>query len=317
MNGPRLVDTRGGELSGFRSRNTVNGPTPATLRTLVDWAEARLARAPLSYGHGTDNPRDEAAWLVLHGAGLSPVDTSVDPDTPIDDAAIAAVRRLVERRVRARQPAAYLTGRAWFAGVELAVDERVPVPRSPLAEPIQQRFDPWIGDRAVARILDIGTGSGCIAIACARAFPEARIDATDVAPGALAVAATNIRRHGLEERIALHRADVYDGLGDARYDLIVSNPPYVARADMEALPAEYRHEPAGALAAGPLGLDVAACILDGACDRLTPTGVLVVEVGRAAAELQRRYPRLPFTWLELEHGGEGVFLLHAADLPGA
>lgn len=250
-------------------------------------------------------------------AGLSPVEPSVDPETPIDAAAVAAVRRLIARRLRERCPAAYLTGRAWFAGLELAVDERVPVPRSPLAEPIRRRFEPWIGGRAVGRILDIGTGSGCIAVACAHAFPEARIDATDVAPGALEVAATNVRRHGLEDRIALHRADVYDGLGDARYDLIVSNPPYVASRDMAALPAEYRREPADALDAGPLGLDVAARILDGARARLTPAGLLIVEVGGAAAALERRYPRLPFTWLAFAHGGHGVLLLAAADLPGA
>lgn len=289
-------------------------PGPATLRTLVDWAEARLAAAPLSYGHGTDNPRDEAAWLVLHAAGLSPVDPAVDPDTPVGAAAAGALRRLVRRRVRERRPAAYLTGRAWFAGHELVVDERVPVPRSPLAEPIRRRFDPWIGARPVGRILDIGTGSGCIAIACAHAFPEAHVDATDVAPGALEVAATNLRRHGLADRVVLHCADVYDGLGDARYDLIVSNPPYVARRAMADLPAEYRREPAGALAGGPQGLDVAGRILEGAGARLAPAGLLVVEVGAAAAALERRYPRLPFTWLELAHGGHGVFLLAAADL---
>lgn len=294
--------------------NMAHRPGPATLRTLVDWAAARLAAAPLSYGHGTDNPRDEAAWLVLHAAGLSPVDPAVDPETPVDAAAAGTVRRLVRRRVRERRPAAYLTGRAWFAGHELVVDERVPVPRSPLAEPIRRRFDPWIGARPVKRILDIGTGSGCIAIACAHAFPEAHVDATDVAPGALEVAATNLHRHGLAARVALHRADVYAGLGDARYDLIVSNPPYVARRAMADLRAEYRREPAGALAGGPQGLDVVTRILAGARERLTPAGLLVVEVGAAAAALERRYPRLPFTWLEFAHGGHGVFLLAAADL---
>lgn len=307
----------GRQNHGIRGRNPVDDPEPARLRTLVDWAEARLARAPLSYGHGTDNARDEAAWLVLHGAGLSPVDTTVDPETPVDADAVAAVRRLVARRLQERRPAAYLTGRAWFAGLELAVDERVPVPRSPLAEPILERFDPWIGARPVGRILDLGTGSGCLAIACARAFPEARVDATDVAPDALELAAANVRRHGLDDRVVLHRADVYDGLAAGRYDLIVSNPPYVDTRGMEHLPAEYRHEPARALAAGPLGLEIAERILAGARERLTPAGVLVVEVGGAAAALERRHPRLAFTWLALEQGGEGVFLLGAADLGGA
>ena len=185
------------------------------------------------------------------------------------------------------------------------------MPRSPLAEPIAERFAPWLGERPVGHILDIGTGCGCIAIACAHAFPEARVHATDTDPAALEVAAENGRRHGLEQRVELFRADVFDGLPPARYDLIVSNPPYVDDAGMAGLPAEYRREPAHALAAGVDGLDVVDRIMMGAAERLTADGVLVVEVGRAGAALESRDPERGWLWLDFAHGGEGVFLLTA------
>lgn len=287
-----------------------------TLRALVDWAEARLRAAPLAYGHGTDNVRDEAAWLVLHATGHSPVDVSPDPESPVGGEQAATARALVERRVREGRPAAYLTGRAWFAGLEFSVDERVLVPRSPLAEPIAERFEPWL-DGPVARILEVGTGCGCIAVACARAFPEARVDATDLDPGALEVARSNVGRHGLSGRVRVLCADVYEGLPAARYDLIVSNPPYVDAARMAALPREYRHEPATALAAGADGLEVVTRIIDDAAAWLTPRGLLVIEVGATAGALQSRYPRLPFTWLEFEQGGDGVLVLEAAALTSA
>mgnify|MGYP006291292151 CR=1 FL=1 len=290
-------------------------PAGATLRELADWAEGVLTAARLSYGHGTDNARDEAVWLLLAALGRSPVAADVDPEAPVDAAGIEAVRALIERRIVERRPAAYLIGTAWFAGLPFRVDERVPVPRSPLAEPIAARFAPWIGERSVDRILEIGTGSGCIAVACARAFPEARVDATDVDTGALALAAANVADHGVSDRIELLRADVFEGVPrDRVYDLVVSNPPYVDAAGMAGLPAEYRHEPPGALAAGVEGLDVVERIIAGAAARLAPRGVLVVEVGRAAAALERRHPGCPFTWLSFEHGGDGVFLLNAADL---
>ncbi len=282
-----------------------------SLRELVEWAEARLAAAPLAYGHGTDNPRDEAVWLVASAVGLSPVDPDLDPEQPVAAAAAERAAELIERRIVEQRPAAYLTGQAWFAGLEFFVDERVLVPRSPLAEPIAERFAPWIGERPIGHVLDIGTGSGCIAIACAHAFPEARIHATDTDPAALEVAAENVRRHGLEERVELFAADVFDGLPPARYDLIVSNPPYVDDAGMAGLPAEYRREPAHALAAGTEGLDVVDRILAGAGERLTADGVLVVEVGRAGAALEDRAPERGWFWLDFAHGGTGVFLLTA------
>ncbi len=284
---------------------------PATLLELVDWAERRLAMAPLAYGHGTDNPRDEAAWLVLAGAGHAPDDPAVDPAARVGADAVKAIEELVRRRIDERRPTAYLTGRAWFAGLPFRVNEHVLVPRSPLAEPIAARFAPWIGARALDRILEIGTGCGCIAAACARAFPEARVDATDIDDQALALAATNLGDLGLEGRVSLHRADLFDGLPRVRYDLIVSNPPYVDRAAMEALPAEYRHEPGAALGAGEDGLDVIRPLLRAAADWLAEDGLLVIETGRAGAALTARWPLLPMIWLEFEYGGDGVFAIEA------
>lgn len=288
-----------------------------SLRALVEWAEQRLAAAPLIYGHGTDNPRDEAVWLVASAIGLSPVDPDLDPDHPVATEAAQRAAQLVERRIAQQTPTAYLTGQAWFAGLEFRVDERALVPRSPLAEPIAQRFAPWVGDRPVEHILDLGTGCGCIAVACAYAFPEARVHASDSDPDALALAAENIRSHGLEQRVELFQADVFEGLPGDRYDLIVSNPPYVDAPAMAALPPEYRQEPTHALAAGAEGLAVVDRILAQAHSRLADDGVLVVEVGRAGATLERRYPDLSFLWLEFAHGGHGVFLLTADALqPG-
>lgn len=288
--------------------------SPAMLLTMVEWAEQRLAAAPLSYGHGTDNPRDEAAWLVLAGAGYAPDDPDVDPAARVDAETVSAIGELVRRRIEERRPTAYLTGRAWFAGLHFRVNEHVLVPRSPLAEPIMVRFAPWIGDRPVERMLEIGTGCGCIAAACARAFPEARVDATDIDDEALALARANLADLGLERQVTLHRADLFEGLPPARYDLIVSNPPYVDAAAIADLPAEYRHEPRSALAAGADGLDVVLPLLARAGEWLAEDGLLVVETGRAGATLGARYPGLPLTWLEFDHGGDGVFVVEAGAL---
>ena len=221
---------------------------------------------------------------------------------------------LLERRVRERIPVVYLTQRCWFAGLPMYVDQRVLIPRSPIAELIQQRFEPWVSAHKVRHILDLGTGSGCIAIACARAFPRAHVDASDVSEAALEVARINIRRHRLSRRVRALRSDHFDQLGDRSYDIIVSNPPYVGRREFAALPAEYRHEPRGALEAGQDGLASVRIILRDAPARLRPGGVLIVEVGNSEAAVRRAFPRLPLVWLAFEHGGGGVFLIEGERL---
>jgi ribosomal protein L3 glutamine methyltransferase len=276
-----------------------------------------FARARLVYGHGTDNPEDEAAALVLSVLGLDYDALPVAYAHQVSPADRARIGRLAARRIRERIPVAYLTGRTWFAGLEMRVTRDVLVPRSPLAELCETGFSPWAHGEAVRAVLDIGTGSGCIAIACARAFPRARVDAADVSARALAVAAGNIHRHRLKSRVRAVRSDVYTGIGRRRYDIIVSNPPYVSSREMRALPREYRHEPALGLAAGRLGLDVVARILGGAREHLRDAGVLVVEVGDTQREVERMWRDVPFTWLEFERGGGGVFLLTAAQLDAA
>jgi ribosomal protein L3 glutamine methyltransferase len=275
----------------------------------IGWAERRLARAPLAYGHGTDNPRDEAAALVFHAARFPHAAAPAAYRWALPRRARQELARLVARRIAERIPSAYLTGVTWFAGHEIRVDPRVLVPRSPIAELIERRFAPFIDAARVRRILDVGTGSGCIAIACAHAFPAAEVDAADLSPDALEVARDNVRRHNLAGRVHPRLSNVYAGLPARRYDIIVSNPPYVPVADVGRLPAEYRHEPALGLASGGDGLDAVRAIVKGARAHLAPRGILVVEVGDTAAAVERTWPRVPFRWLEFERGGGGVFLL--------
>ena len=261
------------------------------------------------FGHGTDNARDEAAALVLHALGLPPAGGAALYRRRVNDAAERRVRELLARRIRERVPAAYLTGVTWFAGARIAVDPRVLIPRSPIAELIERRFAPWIDPTRVRRILDVGTGSGCIAIACARVLPRARVDAIDISPQALEVARLNVRRHRLGRRVRLIRSDHFSALGDATYDIIVANPPYVGARELAALPPEYRHEPRLALAAGSSGLDSVRIILAEAARYLRPRGLLIVEVGNTERAVRRSWRQLPFVWLEFERGGGGVFLL--------
>jgi ribosomal protein L3 glutamine methyltransferase len=289
-------------------------PAAATVADLVRYGAAEFEGAGLAFGHGTDNAVDESAALVFHALGL-------DHGQAADAYGLVPGPRDVERvlgllgaRIERRVPAAYLTGRMWFAGLEFEVDERVIVPRSPFAELLTSRFEPWIDPSRVGRILDIGTGSGCIAIACARAFPDARVDAVDLSPEALEVARRNVARHDVGDRLELLQGDVFGPLGGRRYDLIVANPPYVSDEEMAQLPEEYLHEPDLALRAGGDGLDVVRRILEGAAAHLEQEGAIFVEVGDSDERLSRAFPRLPFTWVEFEHGGGGVFVLRRAQL---
>lgn len=289
-------------------------PQPGELTRLRDWIRwgaSRFGEAGLFYGHGTDNALDEALALVLHGVHLNHTIPADYLESRVTAEESQRIFDLLRERVERRVPAAYLVGEAQFAGLTFAVDEHVLIPRSPIAELIVEGFSPWLEADHVAAVLDLCTGSGCIGIACAYAFPDALVDLSDISPAALEVATQNIERHSLEDRVRALRADVFDGLDNERYDLIVSNPPYVSSLEMAGLPAEYRHEPSLALDAGDDGMDVVARILAGAADYLRPGGIIVIEVGASADHLLARYPEVPFLWLDFERGGDGVFLLTA------
>jgi ribosomal protein L3 glutamine methyltransferase len=288
--------------------------TPATVADWIRWTERELDGADVYFGHGTDNALDEAAWLVGGALQLSPDELDAKLDETPTPAQAAAIRTLLERRVSTRLPTAYLLNQAWFAGLPFYVDERVLVPRSLTAEFIHDQFAPWIEAGRVQRILDLCTGSGCMAIACAYAFPQATVDAADISEPALAVAAINVQHHRLQDRVRLVQSDLYRALAGERYDVIVTNPPYVGSTEMNDLPAEYRHEPGIALASGDDGLDAIIGILAGAAAHLRPGGILVAEVGNSHEPLQQAFPDVPFVWLTTETGDESVFLLTAAEL---
>jgi ribosomal protein L3 glutamine methyltransferase len=298
------------------ARKTRTAAARPTVGYLLRRSAARLSRARLHYGHGTAGARDDAAALVFHALGLDHASAPGSYRLRVAGRDAARVDALVARRIAERLPSAYLTGVSWFAGHEIHVTPDVLVPRSPIAELCAAGFAPWIDPARVRRVLDIGTGSGCIAIAAAHALPRAHVDASDVSRAARAVARDNVRRHRLGARVRVVAADVYDGLAGRRYDIVVSNPPYVADPEMRRLPREHRAEPASALRAARRGLAVIERIVAGARRHLTPQGILVVEAGSSAARVRRRYRDLPLVWLEFEHGFAEVFLLRAADLPG-
>jgi ribosomal protein L3 glutamine methyltransferase len=284
---------------------------------LIASATRRMQRARVYFGHGTDNARDEAVALALHVMKLAH-----DAPVRVLPRRVSAAQRvrfeqLLKRRITDRVPLPYLTNEAWFAGLPFYVDERVLIPRSAIAELIERRFTPWIAPVRVKNLLDMGTGSGCIALACAKVFPRARVDAVDVDAPALEVAAINRRKLRLTRRVEFIESDHFTALSGRSYDIIVSNPPYVGEREMRGLPREYRREPRRALESGRDGLDSVATILHQAHRFLRPQGLLVVEVGNTERILGRAFPKLPFTWLDFERGGGGVFLLTREQLEKA
>ena len=286
-----------------------------SIRDFIRWGASHFAEAGIWFGHGTDNAWDEAVVLVCAALHL-PVDGNPNVlDARLTDTEKLRVLELLERRVTERLPAPYITGEAWFAGLKFHVDERVLVPRSPLAELIDQSFKPWLAGEPES-ILDLCTGSGCIGIACAYQFPDASVDLSDISQDALAVAELNIATHQLVERVSAVHSDGFDNI-ESCYDLIVSNPPYVDSADLATMPEEYRREPALALASGNDGLEFTRRVLSQASNYLSESGVLMMEVGNSWLALGEAYPHIPFTWLELERGGHGVFVLTRAELEAA
>ena len=289
-----------------------------TLETINDWlrwATSQFSGHGLFFGHGTDNAWDEAVALVLPALHL-PMDA---PNTLLSSRLTTAEKLrlsvLIAKRINERTPVAYLTNQAYFAGMPFYVDERVLVPRSPFAELISQQFSPWVQEpENVMRILDMCTGSGCIAIALAQAFENALVDAVDISPDALAVADINIQDYQLQDRVLPILSDVFSGVGQEKYDLIIANPPYVDAEDMGDLPQEFHHEPELGLASGEDGLDVTRQLLANAAQHLTDNGLLFVEVGNSMVHMEALYPEVPFTWLEFEQGGLGVFMISKADL---
>lgn len=287
---------------------------PRNLRDHVLWAERRFDKAGLYFGHGTDNARDEAAWLAMNVLDIPHEALDAQASRTLTPAEAEKFRALAEQRIATRKPLAYLLHEAWFAGLKFYVDERTIVPRSLIGDFVHDRFAPWIKPEGVTRILDLCTGSGCIAIAAAFAFPEAKVDAADISRDALAVARVNVERYQLSGRVELLESDLFSNLPGRRYDLILTNPPYVDARDMAALPDEYRHEPELALASGKSGLDDIIRILAVAPEHLTPGGALIAEVGNSCTALARRFPAVPFVWLTSPAGDESVFLLGEEEL---
>jgi len=279
-----------------------------TATDMVRWAATSMAAGGVYCGHGFAEPLDEALHAVMHTLRLA----ENSPDALLEATLLAHERRsiadLIIRRVEQRVPMAYLTGTARFAGLDFAVNNNVLIPRSPIAELIEQRFSPWVEESTVASILELGTGSGCIAIACAYAFPDASVMATDISPAALVIARRNVTDHELGDRVTLVEADVYGGL-EGRFDLIVSNPPYVDESTLDDVPEEYAHEPRLGLAAGADGMDIVRRIITGAARHLSEHGALVVEVGASQVFAEHAFAHLPLSWIDFERGGDGVFVL--------
>jgi len=284
-----------------------------SVRDLVRWGASEFSRAGLVFGHGTDNALDEAFHLVMWALKLPFELPAVYLEANVTDSERTAVIELLQTRVRTRKPAPYLTGEAWFAGLSFEVDERVLIPRSPIGEMIQTRFAPWLTVDPES-ILDLCAGSGCIGIACAYAFDQAGVELVEIDAGALQLVERNIARHHLEDRVEAVAGDLFEPVAGRRYDLIVSNPPYVPTAEWQALAPEFKHEPRLALDAGADGMDVVERILSQAPDYLSDDGILVCEIGGSQEEFLARYPDIPVAWPEFEKGGDGVFVINRDEL---
>lgn len=295
---------------------TENHAELITVRDHLRYAVSRFQAAKLFFGHGSDNAWDEAIYLILHTLKLP-----LDHLEPFLDARLlaserAALLQVIERRATDHVPAAYLTQEAWLGNYSFYVDERVIVPRSFIAELLHEQLTPWVDDPfAINSALDLCSGSGCLAILIAHYFPEAKVDAVDLSPDALAVARRNVDEHDLADRVQLVHSDLYAGLTGRRYDLIISNPPYVNAEAMAELPEEYRREPEMALAGGNDGLDLVHTIIAQAKSHLNPGGLLIVEIGHNREALEATYPALPFTWLDTNAGDQFVFMLNYDELP--
>lgn len=289
----------------------------STLRDYVRWAVSQFNAHGLFFGHGTDNALDEAVLLLLYA-----LDLPHDIPEHLWSAHLTHDEKhfllnLLQQRIEKRLPLAYLTHHAWFAGHEFYVDERVLVPRSPLAELIENGFAPWLGGDEIQHVLELGTGSGCIALAIALHLPDVLVDAVDISDDALQVAQLNVEKYHLQNQVNLIKGDLFSGLKDTTYSLVISNPPYVDAKALAEMPLEYQHEPVLGLAAGDDGLDIVRKILQQASDYLTDDGILIVEVGASQVALEAAYPQLPFLWLDFANGGEGVFLLTKQQLKEA
>jgi len=286
----------------------------ATIRDFIRWGSSEFLRNDLSFGHGFASALDEARYLVLHALCLPYDWPDLYFDTTLTPPERERVIEILQLRVTSRQPAAYLSKESWFCGLKFYVDDRVLVPRSPIAELVANDFEPWVDSGRVWRILDLCTGSGCIAIAAQYHFPEAEVCASDVSRDALEVAAINLERHGLGDRIRLFESDLFVAIPSGEFDVIVSNPPYVDAEDMASLSDEFRFEPELGLRAGADGLELVDRILAVAAAYLSDHGVLFIEVGNSQAAMERKYEFLPMTWIDFEYGGGGVCCILAQDL---
>ena len=281
----------------------------STITDFIRWGASRFVEADLSYSHGLSSPLDEAAYLVLRGLNL-PVDTpNIYWSSALTSSEKIKIVEILKIRIIDKIPSAYIFKEGWFAGLQFYVDERALVPRSPIAEMVENQFSPWVDADDILNVLDLCTGSGCIGIACAYAFPQADVNLSDVSAEALEVANVNIDRHDARQRVTAIESDIFSNLEGKQYDIIVSNPPYVDAEDMTDLPQEFHYEPELGLSSGVDGLDLTKEILQQAAQYLTDNGILVVEVGNSQYALMELFPEMPFQWVDFERGGDGVFVL--------